>query len=206
MKRILLFIVCLSLSSALFAQKESSAIRRGNSSYRDSLYEKAELDYRRAIETNSNSFAAQYNLGNALYRQNDSAKYENALRAYGSAARLVDGRGDHEMDSARYSKAMYNMGNCYQQLGQTQEAIDAYKEALRKNPKDEEARTNLAKLLKYPPQQQSQQQQQQQQQQEQEEQEDDQMDQETAAQLLESLDEAPPTQPRGEKRPLEKNW
>ena len=167
------------------------------------------MHYRRAWETNSDSYAAQFNVGNALYRQNDSAKYEAALTAFKRAANLMNS--DHGDNPVKYAKAMYNAGNCYKQLNRIPEAIEAYSEALRKNPKDDEARENLAKLLQMQQQPQNQQQQQQQQEQQEEEQQEEeqqeQMSQETAEQLLQALEqEDRRPQPQGQKRPLEKNW
>jgi tetratricopeptide (TPR) repeat protein len=185
------------------------------------------------LDINSDSYAAQYNLGNALYRQaeklrkdsaiTDSVKYQTAINAFQRAARLADE--NHSNDSVRYGKAMYNAGNSFYALGDNKSAAEAYKEALRRNPKDEEARLNLAKLKsmsssssagggggqqeeKKDEQQQQQQQQQQEQQQEEQQQEEQQMDKETAEQILQALeqDEQRPQQPQGQKRPLEKNW
>ena len=201
----LCILALLAFSMTAFAQKESRDIRSGNNAYRDSIFNQAEVDYRRAVETNSDNYAAQFNLGNALYRQNDSAKYEAAIHAYRQAAKLMDDK--HSNDPIRYAKAKYNEGNCFKQLNRIPEAVDAYKEALRKNPKDEEARRNLAMLLKpQPPQQQQQQQQQQQEQQEDQEQQEQQMDQATAEQLLQALEDEQPRQPQGQKRQVEKNW
>ena len=167
--------------------------------------------YLRALDTNKDSYAAQFNVGNALYRQNDSAKYEAAISAFRRAAELADK--DHADDPVRYAKAKYNEGNCNRQLNRLPQAIENYADALKKNPNDDEARENLAKVLEMLRQQQQQQQQSQQnQQQDQQEQEEDQqqnqMDQETAAQILQALEQEDnrPTQPQGQKRPLDKNW
>ncbi len=231
MKRFIILNILSILSLSAFAQKENHYIRSGNSAYRDSDFEKAEVEYRRALEINPDDYAAQFNLGNALYQQadtskhdfaSDSAKYESAARAYRQAAKMMDEK--HKDDPIRYAKAKYNEGNCYKQLQQIPDAINAYKDALRKNPKDEEARRNLAMLMKKPPQSQSQgqgqgqgqnnqeqdqeqqQQQQQQEQQEQQQQQEEKMDQETAEQLLQALEDKQPVQPQGQKRQLEKNW
>jgi len=232
-ERSLCIAVLLAVGTTAFAQRESHDIRSGNSSFRDSSFDRAEVDYRRALDINSDSYAAQYNLGNALYRQaeklrkdsaiTDSVKYQTAINAFQRAARLADE--NHSNDSVRYSKAMYNAGNSFYALGDNKSAAEAYKEALRRNPKDEEARLNLAKLKsmsssssagggggqqeeKKDEQQQQQQQQQQEQQQEEQQQEEQQMDKETAEQILQALeqDEQRPQQPQGQKRPLEKNW
>lgn len=74
-----------------------------------------------------------YNLGNSLFRQ---GKYEAAFEQYKKAATL-------ETDSIKSAQAWYNMGNVFMQDKKYAESIDAYKNALRRNPKDDEARYNL---------------------------------------------------------------
>ena len=223
-ERSLCLALLLAAGTTAFAQKESHDIRGGNSAYRDSAFDKAEVDYRRALDINSDSYAAQYNLGNALYRQAeklrkdsaivDTVKYQTALSAYNRAARLADE--NHTNDSVRYGKAKYNAGNSYFALGDHANAAESYKEALRRNPKDEEARQNLAKLKSMMSESsaggggsaQQDEKEEEQEEQEQQEQQEDQMDQETAEQILQALeqDEQRPPQPQGQKRPLEKNW
>ena len=218
-EKTLFLAVLLAMSTTAFAQRESREIRRGNALYEQGEYGQAELEYRRALEINSDNYAAQVNVGNAVYRQAEELRadtahldesrkalsdslYAVALREYGKAARLMDEK--HANDPLRYSKAVYNAGNCFTQLNQMEAAAEAYKEALRKNPKDEEARKNLALLLNQPPQQQ----QQQQQQQPPQEDKEDQMDQEAAAQILQALEDKQPQQQQQGRpnRQIEKNW
>ena len=70
-KKLFLYIVLASggLSVAAQTMTESDHIRRGNRHYADSLYEKAEVEYRKALELNPKSADAIYNLGNALFYQ-----------------------------------------------------------------------------------------------------------------------------------------
>ena len=75
--------LCLCLTvSLLWAQKKTDRdyLRSGNRLYRDSMYTKAEVDYRKAIEANSRFPQAHFNLGNAL------------LKAQGSHAGIRTGR------------------------------------------------------------------------------------------------------------------
>ena len=50
-------------------------------------------------------------------------------------------------DPIEQSKAYYNLGNSYLKSEKYQESVDAYKMALRQNPKDDDARYNLAYAL-----------------------------------------------------------
>ena len=57
------------LTYSVAAQKESGDIRSGNKHYKASKFTEAEIDYRKALLKNKASFEANYNLGNALFRQ-----------------------------------------------------------------------------------------------------------------------------------------
>ena len=228
----ILFAVLFS-TSLVYAQRESREIRSGNREYEDEAYEEAITKYREALEINSDNFAAQFNLGNALYHkalQKDSTEsiqaFLDAIAAYNAAASLVES-GSENNDPVRWAKTQYNIGNCHfknvrnckekqDSLSEYNAARDAYIRALKSNPKDTDARRNLAKvndILKPSPsggsgggggggsndenqdqqdqqqEQQQQQDQQDQQDQEQQEQEEDQMDKETAEQLLRALEQ-----------------
>ena len=222
--------IMMLVSLNTFAQREASDVRHGNKQYRKQNFTEAEIDYRRGLETNKNSYEAHYNLGDALFKQD---KYADAQTEFETAAKILD----KDKDKARYAKSMHNIGNCafaQQQYGQ---AVAAYQESLRANPKDNDTRYNLVKSMEMLQQQQQQQQQnqdqkqdqqqdQQQQQQEQQQQEQqeqqqqeqqqqeqqDQMDKETAEQILEALEQdEQDTQDKlqrqqGKKRRVEKEW
>ena len=144
----------LLFSPLTFAQREASDVRKGNREYKSENFSGAEVDYRRALQTNKDSYEAHYNLGDALYRQE---KYADALEAYETAARSLD----KKEDKTRYSKVMHNIGNCHFAAQQYDKAVSAYQESLRANPKDNETRYNLVKAMEMLQQQQQQQQQQQ---------------------------------------------
>lgn len=76
--------LCLCLTvSLLWAQKKTDRdyLRSGNRLYRDSMYTKAEVDYRKAIEANSRFPQAHFNLGNALLRQQKPKGSHAGIRA-----------------------------------------------------------------------------------------------------------------------------
>ena len=227
-KRIIITFLSLFLvpCSLVFGQREASDVRKGNKQYNKQDYSAAEISYRRALDTNKESYAAQYNLGEALFKQD---KYPEALVAYESAARMLDKNKDKE----QMAKVMHNIGNCQFAQQQYDKAVAAFQESLRANPKDNDTRYNLVKAMemlqqqqqqqqqnKNQQQQQQEQQQQQQQQQEQEQQEqqqqqeqqEQQMDQETAERILQALEQdEQDTQEKmerqqGKKRRVEKEW
>ena len=166
MNRILITIIYLTTCPLLFAQQEGPDVRRGNKQYNDSNYVDAEVNYRRALNKNDQSFEAHYNLGDALFRQE---KYAEALEQYVEAERLL--KSDDDVRKGQMNKRLastyHNMGNALYVQEQYDKAVAAYQQSLRRNPKDNDTRYNLVKAM----------QQLQQQQQEQNQQQDDQQQQ-----------------------------
>ncbi len=227
-KSILLLLMLLAASAASGQKTARDYLRSGNKLYKDSLFVKAEVDYRKALEQDPKSTDALYNLGNALLMQQ---KAKEAMEQFEAASRL-------ETDKGKLAQIFHNMGVILQSSKQYPQCIEAYKQSLRNNPHDDETRYNLAlaqKLLKdqqqdqqnqdqnqqkqdqkQDDQQQNQDQQdqnQQQQQQQQQQQNQDQMSKENAEQLLNAVmqDEKnvqdkvkKAIQVRGKK--LEKDW
>ena len=157
--------LCIGLASTAQTMTEKDYIRSGNRHYADSLFEKAEVDYRKALELNPSSTIALYNLGNALMGQiaQNPSKGGEALSQYTTAAKF-------ETDKTRLAQIYHNIGVLMYAAQKYGESVAAYKESLRNNPTDHETRYNLAKAMHMNKQQQQDQQQQDQQQQEQQQQ------------------------------------
>jgi len=147
MNRILLFFIINALTVHLYAQDNSrSLIREGNRHYNVEKIDEAERSYRRALEADERSNIATFNLGNALYRQQN---FEEAVKNFEEAAL---GKSDKN-DKAR---AYHNLGNAYLQQAKSnspdtkqklQESIEAYKQSLRNNPNDFDTKYNLSYAL-----------------------------------------------------------
>ena len=148
----------------IFAQQKTDRdyLRSGNKLYNDSLFIKAEVDYRKALEINPKSTDAMFNLANALLMQQ---KAKEAMEQYESVSKI-------EKDKDKLAQIYHNMGVILQSAKQLPQCIEAYKESLRNNPKDDETRYNLALAQKQLKDQQQNQQNQEQQQQQQEQKED----------------------------------
>ncbi|HOU31338.1 MAG TPA: tetratricopeptide repeat protein [Bacteroidales bacterium] len=137
--------------SSVSGQGEKRYLRQGNSKYFDGNYSESEILYRKAIEENRSSAAGNFNLGDALYRQN---KFDDASKQFILSA-------DMSADRIKKAESFFNLGNSLLKSNKIEESIEAYKNSLRLNPTSLEAKYNLAyaqDLLKKMQQQQQQQQ------------------------------------------------
>lgn len=137
MEKIILIIFTLLVTVIARAQDDESLLIKGNELYKKQQFEKAADEYRKATDLNSKNPKAQYNLGDALYK---SKKTEAAEKAFDAAA-------ENSKDETAKSKAVYNKGVTLSSRQKLLESIQAYKEALRLNSEDEEARENLQLAL-----------------------------------------------------------
>ena len=133
-KTLIIIFALLGLASAVSAQNDRQSIRTGNKLYHHQDFSKSEVEYRKAISKNPNNPQAVYNLGCALMAQEkDSA----AIVQFQNAGKM-------ETVKMRKAKSYHNIGYICQRHQMYGEAIEAYKEALRNNPADNETRYNLA--------------------------------------------------------------
>ena len=149
------------------AQVDKRDVRRGNRDFRKENFKEAELDYFRALVKDSLSFAANYNMANTLYRQEN---YDQALKHLEKIA-------DMAADSPAAADYYYNLGNVAMAKEDYQKAVDAYKQSLLRNPADLEAKENYIYAKEKLKQQQDQQNQQNDQQNQQQDQQNQQQDQ-----------------------------
>jgi len=180
------FVIWILLSAGIglqgYAQDQHKTIRTGNRLYKEGQYEQAQTLYQQAAASNPSDAVARYNLGNALYRNNQFAEAEREFEAAVAAA----------PDKAFAQKAWYNKGLALSKQKKLEESIEAWKQALRLDPNDEDARANLQKALselnrRQQNQQQQRQQPQQQQRQQQQRQQQNKLDRRKIEQYLESL-------------------
>lgn len=135
-----LAIVCIAAflmtqTNNAYAQSAKKLINQGNQLYQQGKYKDAALYYGQSLQKDTSlASKSAYNLGNALYQQHQN---EAARKAFEAASRRVN-------DQKEKAQIDYNVGNTYMAEKKWQEAIEAYKNTLRKNPQDADAKYNLA--------------------------------------------------------------
>lgn len=138
MKRIVLIAVFALLASGLAtAQRmpERHLVRKGNRQFGNKLYDKSIESYTRATEAAPTSFEAAFNLANAQLR---AERYDAAEKGL---ARLA---ADSTLCAADRADAAYNLGNAQFAQKKLKEALGSYRQAMRLNPDDKEAKFNYA--------------------------------------------------------------
>ncbi len=120
------------------AQSVRSLVNGGNDLYDAKKYSDAEAEYRKSLEKDKNLLQGNFDLGDAVYKQNH---YDEAIQQYNNAL-------SQSADPKMQAKIYHNIGNAYCSSNQFQEGVNAYTKALKLNPKDEDTRYNLAYALK----------------------------------------------------------
>jgi hypothetical protein len=148
MKNIFLLITISISALQVFSQRENKHIRAGNDDYFAKNYGNSEVCYQKALQNNPESYEAKFNLGDAFYKQK---KYKEAIAEFNAIAKDEDNK-------TRLGQLHYNIGNSQfkqtedllkeqkldEALKQIDKSIDSYKKSLFNNPKDKEAKYNLA--------------------------------------------------------------
>ncbi len=154
MKRLAIIVLVVVAAQWGAAQSIRSLVNGGNDLYKEKKYSDAEVNYRKALEKEKALVQGHFNLGNALAKQ---GKNDEAAKEFAAAAEKAQSKETKE-------SAYYNIGNTQMAAQQYGDAVRSYVEALKLDPKDEEAKYNLSYALEKLRQQQQQQKQKQNQQ------------------------------------------
>lgn len=135
--------VAIALGACLFVipapsegQEGRKEVEEGNRLYAEGRYPEAHARYLEALRLAPGSPLIRFNEGNALYQ---SEEFERALEAFSDVVES----GSDELGAG----AWYNLGNALVRQGQLPEAAEAYKETLRRDPTDLDAKHNLELVL-----------------------------------------------------------
>ncbi len=105
--------------------------------YKQKSYEASQQEYNKALTADPKNATANYNNGNAQFRIN---KQDEAIQSY-------DNTIDNSKENPLREKAFYNKGVALSKQQKLQESIDAWKESLKMDANDNDARENLQKAL-----------------------------------------------------------
>lgn len=142
MKKLAVFITLLMFSFAFSQSKEQKALAKENQEllskaqkdFKEGDFASAEAKYRKVIGSDPKNTEAKYNLGNLYYRM---GKNNEAQKRYIQAIETAQSKSEKH-------KTYHNLGNVFMNEKQYRPAVEAYKNALRNNPTDDETRYNLA--------------------------------------------------------------
>lgn len=136
-KRLSILLLLLFAAAGAEAQRmpERSLVRKGTRQYNKGEYETAIQRYEEALKAAPGQFEATYDLGNALYK---AERFDRAEQTMQQAA------ADTLRNDAERAEAFYNLGNAQFKQKKYQEALESYKQSLRLNPSDMEAKYNYA--------------------------------------------------------------
>lgn len=137
MKKMLFILVNVLGYMDLYGQQVEKIIQSGNEFYKKQQYPEAISQYNKAIETDPSNSTATFNLGDGFYKKNSR---DEAKKTFMDLAAKTKGTG---LSSDSY----YNAGVVLSKQQKLEESIEAYKNALRQNPDNTEARENLQKAL-----------------------------------------------------------
>ena len=136
-----LLVLFLALSAAFPAQGQSrqdiakkDLLKQGNRMYKRAEYDRADSLYAQSVALDTTYATGWYNLGNSLYLGGDAAQAQAAW---------MKSLFNTPQDDQR-APVLYNLGGVEMDKKNYAEAIKLYKDALRRDPSDEQARYNLA--------------------------------------------------------------
>ena len=114
------------------AQTDKREVRKGNRSFKDGSYTEAEVEYLKAVDKDSLSVAANYNLANTYFRKGE---YDNAKAALERAREVAMA----SPDGAQY---FYNLGSVAIAQQDWKTAVESLQLSLLMNPDDLNAKEN----------------------------------------------------------------
>lgn len=137
MKQVFMIIACSIGAIACYSQQADKHVITGNKLYHQKKYDQALDSYNKSIEQNPKDAVVNFNTGDVNYR---TAKFEDAVKSFENTI-------GNTADSDLKQKGFYNKGVSLSRQNKLEESIDAYKNAVKMNPADSDARVNLQKAL-----------------------------------------------------------
>jgi len=134
-----ILVIGLLLGSGLsLSQEWRDSLEVARSEYKKENYEKALKYYKSAQNKAPDNIDLSDEIGQTAYKSGD----------YETAEKIYQQNGGNKSTRKEKSKNFHNIGNSRMRSKNYQGAVDAYKDALRQNPKDEKTRYNLSEAMR----------------------------------------------------------
>jgi len=145
-RKLLYWIISVALGLMSFKasaqdNKVKPLVRKGNELFKKGKFSDAEVEYRKALEKDPTYQKAQFNLGDAIYKEKN----------FKSAGPLFNNVVKNSKNNGVKAKSLYNLGNTFMSQKKYENSIKAYIKSLLLNPDDYNAKYNLEyarKMLK----------------------------------------------------------
>ena len=121
-----------------FAQQWVDSLKVARTAYKNKEYDKANRYYRSAQNLAPKDVDLSEEIAQSTYRSRD---FDNAEKVYQQAS-------SEKKDKLEKAKMQHNLGNTRMKKKDYSGAIEAYKDALRNNPNDEETQYNLSEAIR----------------------------------------------------------
>lgn len=133
----ILFLIIITFN-ILSAQSVRKLVNEGVDLYKDKKFTDAEVNFKKSLEKEPQNFTSKFNLGDAYFKQE---RYDEAISTFKEVMSQTD-------DKNLQAKIWYNIGNSLLKSQKIKGSIEAYKNSLKLNPNDAEAKYNLSYALK----------------------------------------------------------
>ena len=121
-----------------FSQQWVDSLKVARTAYKNKEYDKANRYYRSAQNLAPKDVDLSEEIAQSTYRSRD---FDNAEKVYQQAA-------SEKKDKLEKAKMQHNLGNTRMKKKDYSGAIEAYKDALRNNPNDQETQYNLSEAIR----------------------------------------------------------
>ena len=139
---ILALLTCLT-SFGQATKRERNLIKQGNEYFNKKQYSKAEESYSRVLEINPNSQIAKYNLGSTMLRQRGGNSEKDVARDSLISRYLSDVGSNTSAPASLRAHSFYNLCKLAYDRQDYANSVNYFKQSLKIDPKDDQARKNL---------------------------------------------------------------
>jgi Ca-activated chloride channel family protein len=134
MRKIVVILMALCVAVSMASAQSQKLVREGNKLYEQNKFKEAGATYQKALQKDPTSIPGMFNLGNSLYQQ----------KQFDASRKILAGAAKNAKDKGSKAEVNYNIGNTYMSEKKWEDAIESYKQTLKNNPQDADAKYNLS--------------------------------------------------------------